>query len=127
MTQVTIEKVFTKVKETKFGEKLSVGLKIKESSVEDLNGAAVQVNDRYLNGWFNKDYKFPYKEGDEVDIIITTRGDWLDFQLPEVAAMKKGGDPTIGPRVTKLEKQMAQVLAKLAVDAGEEPDDPDDY
>lgn len=127
MSKVTLEKVFTKVKETKFGPKLSVGLKVKEASVEDINGIKVQVNDRYINGWFKQDYVFPHKEGEEIEILLTTRGEYLDFTLPEIAAQKRGGDPSLGPRVAKLEKQISEIIAHLKIEEEEILEDPNDF
>lgn len=127
--QVTLEKVFKSVKETKFGPKLSVGLKIKETTAQDINGDSVTINDRYINGWFKQDFNFEHEAGDVIDILLTTRNEYLDFTLPEVAAQRKGGDPSLGPRVAKLEKQVAELIAHLAIEEEEEADalDPDNF
>lgn len=104
MTQVTLTRVVSNVKETKFGKKLSVGLKIKESTVRDINGSDVAVNDRFINGWFNEDFKFEPKEGDVIDILIATRGEYLDFKLPGVGKPPVADTSALVDRIIKLEQ-----------------------
>jgi len=109
MNKVTLEKVFTKVKETKFGPKLSVGLKIKEATVTDVDGVEVQVNDRYLNAWLKEDAVFPHKEGDVIEIAVKQRGEWLDFSLGAF----KGGTSSDGPRLAAIEARLSKIEARL--------------
>lgn len=103
MSKVTINKVFQSEKETKFGLKVSVGLKIDEDTVTDINGEDVEIKDRYINGWFPKGYDFPFQEGDVVNVLVAVRGDYLDFKLPDNAT---SGEMSITKRVLRLEKQM---------------------
>ena len=110
MNKVTLEKVFTKVKETKFGPKLSVGLKIKEATVTDVDGVEVQVNDRYLNAWLKEDAVFPHKEGDVIEIAVKQRGEWLDFSLGAF----KGGTSSDGPRLAAIEARLSKLEAQMA-------------
>ena len=101
--QVTLTRVSKNVKETKFGNKLSVGLKIKETEVTDINGTKVAVNDRFLNGWFNEDFKFEPQEGDVIDILITTRDNYIDFKLPGVGKPPAPDMSAIVERIARLE------------------------
>ena len=116
MNTVTITKVSSNVKETKFGPKLSVGLKIKELVVQDINGEAVNVGDRYLNAWFPKDHVFKYKEGDKIDIIVKQRGEWLDFMTKEQAEKSKTG---VGDILKDHESRIQKLEAALAEKRGE--------
>lgn len=66
--KLTITKIFRKEKETKFGKKVSVGIKTKEYG-----------EDRYLNGW-EDDHNQHWKEGMEVNAEVKTNGDFLNFK-----------------------------------------------
>tara|TARA_R100001086_G_C11848217_1_gene261010 strand:+ start:2259 stop:2627 length:369 start_codon:yes stop_codon:yes gene_type:complete len=121
--KVTLTKVYTNVKETKYGEKLSVGLKIAEKQVNDIDGNSIDVNDRYINAWFPKDTEFAYSEGDTIDIRVKQRGEYLDFQL--VDGLPKPG-AALEARVAKLEKQMAELTGGEVVDEDKQ-EDPDDF
>lgn len=101
--KVTLTRVVSNVKETKFGKKLSVGLKIKETAIQDINGTTIAVNDRFINGWFNEDFKFEHKEGDVVEILIATRGDYLDFKIPGVGKPPAPDMGSLIDRIVKLE------------------------
>ena len=107
MSKVTIKKVFSNIKETKFGPKMSIGLKVEETTVSDINGEDIEIKDRFINSWFPKDFTFPFQEGDIVNVLITSRGDYLDFKLPENAT---SGDMSITSRVLRLETQMKGLL-----------------
>lgn len=98
---VTLKKVFTSVKTTKFGDKLSVGLKIEEPTVTDINGQPITVGDKYLNAWFDKNFIFPHTEGEKVDILITTRGEYIDFKLPGIG---KPPAPDLGSIIDRIKK-----------------------
>lgn len=130
--KVTLNKVFTSVKETKYGEKLSVGLKINEKQVNDIDGNTVDVNDRYINAWFPKDTRFPYNEGDTIDIRVKQRGDYLDFQLindmpkPGQAAVSDTRISNLESRVAKLEEIIANTPA-VSDPTETVPDDPDNF
>lgn len=108
MSKVTITKVFQSEKETKFGPKVSVGLKIEEPNVTDLNGESVDIKDRYINGWFPKGYEFPFQEGDIVNVIVTERGEYLDFKIPEGSTL---GEGSITARVLKLERLVKTLMS----------------
>ena len=119
MSKVTIKKVFQAEKETKFGMKVSVGLKIEEETVTDVNGETVEVKDRYINGWFPKGYEFPFQEGDIVNILIAERDVYLDFKIPDGST---SGDMSITSRVLKLEKQMKGLLGETKDTSDKEPE-----
>lgn len=123
MTQVTLKKVFSNVKPTKFGDKLSVGLKIEEATIVDINGQTITVGDKYLNAWFDKGFIFPHKEGEQVDLLITTRGEYIDFKLPGIGKPPAPDTSALVDRITKLE------AAVFGPKTAPEPDiaDPDDY
>lgn len=131
MAHVTIARVVNSIKTTKFGDKLSVGLKIKETEVVDINGTKVPVNDRFLNAWFNPEYKFEPKEGDVVDILVSQRGDYLDFKLPGVGKPPAPDMSAIIERIAKLEAVVYREQAGLVTvsDPADEPEavDPDNY
>jgi hypothetical protein len=115
--KVTLTKVFTGVKETKYGEKLSVGLKIAEKTVNDIDGNTVEVNDRYINAWFPKNTHFPYSEGDTVDIRVKQRGDYLDFQLiDKLEETNTSGNKNLEDRIFKLEDRISAIEDQLACD-----------
>ena len=116
MITVTIDKVFKNKKTTKFGEKLSVGLKIKETTVKDINGEDVTIGDRYLNAWFPADYDFTPQAGDTIDILVKQRGEWLDFSTKEQAANSKSGQ---ADRLTALEARVRKLEEAAALDRGE--------
>jgi len=134
MSKVTLKKVFQSEKETKFGMKVSVGLKIEEETVTDINGEDVEVKDRYINGWFPKGYDFPFQEGDVVNVLVAVRGDYLDFKIPDNAT---SGEMSITKRVLRLEKQMKDLTegksekkeTEPTMDGEKEVDvaDPDDF
>lgn len=111
--KVTLKKVFANVKPTKFGDKLSVGLKIEEPVVTDIDGNSVTIGDKYLNAWFKQDFTFPHKEGDVVEILIKQRGEYLDFMLPGVGKAPTVDNGSLIERISKLEGEMKVVLAHL--------------
>lgn len=119
--KVTLEKVFKNVKETKFGPKLSVGLKIRESKVTDIEGKEVIVGDRYLNAWFKPDFNFAHDVGDSIDILIKQRGEWLDFSIPKPGE-NTGALADLAARVARLEAHCG-----LTTTEPEPPSDPDDF
>ncbi len=108
--KVTLEKVFANVKENKFGPKLSVGLKVREPMVLDINGNEHSTEGRYINAWFDKDFIFPHKEGDVVDLLIVERNGYLDFKLPGVG---KPPTPDMGSFIERLATVEGQVSAIL--------------
>ena len=118
--KVTLKKVFTNIKTTKFGEKLSVGLKIEENEVQDINGDTIQVNDRYINCWLPKESTFPYSEGDVVNILVKQRGDFLDFKLADSPQYKPG----VKQDNSDLERRVKALEDKVFA---EEVSDPDDF
>lgn len=65
--KLTITKIFRKEKETKYGPKVSVGIKTAE------------YGDKYLNGW-EDDHNKHWQEGMEVNAEIKTNGDFLNFK-----------------------------------------------
>lgn len=107
MSKITIKKVFSNIKDTKHGPKTSIGLKVEEEIVTDINGEEIKLGERFINGWFPKDFTFPFQEGDIVNILMTTRDEYVNFKLPESST---SGDMTITSRVLRLEAQMKQVL-----------------
>jgi hypothetical protein len=120
MSTVTIEKVFSKVKETKRGEALSVGLKLREEFVEDINGEKINVKDKWVNAFFPKDFDFPFKDGDTADLLIVQDGEYINFKIPGV-----GKAPT--PDIASLVKRV-QRLEEVVFDGGieDEPQEPQD-
>lgn len=126
--QVTLEKVFANVKENKFGPKLSVGLKVKESTVTDINGTVHNVEGKYINAWFDKDYTFPHKEGDVIDIMIVERNGYLDFKLPGVGKPPTPDTGALIDRIVKLENAVFGAQeAKKEQESQPEAVDPEDF
>lgn len=115
--KVTLTQVLSKAKETKYGMKQSVGIKIQEETVLDINGETVEVNDRYLNGWFKEGYEPPFTIGDTIDIVVKQRGEWLDFSLP------KAGESDNSTRILELEAEVGRLRKLLAAyeETEEEP------
>ena len=123
--KVTLDKVFKSVKETKFGEKLSVGIKIKEATVHDINGDEVTVGDRYINAWMPKDAQFNYEAGQVINIQVKQRGDYLDFKMVDGQQPSTPSTSGLEERVKRLEEA---VFKDEPVDS--EPEtapDPDDF
>lgn len=125
---VTITKVYSNVKTTKFGEKLSVGLKVQEQTVTDINGDSHTVGDRYINAWFPKDFVFPFREGDKAELLIKERNGYLDFAIPGVGKAPAPDVSSLVERIKKLESAVFGDSAKPAEVAPEpEVADPDDF
>jgi hypothetical protein len=103
MTKVTIDKVFTKQIETKRGPRLSVGLKVKDATVQDIDGESVAVTDRWINGFFDAGFTVPFKEGDEVELLIVQKDQYLNFTLPGVGKAPAPDTAKLLERIKKLE------------------------
>ena len=104
MTKVTIDKVFTKQIETQRGARLSVGLKIKEGSVKDINGQDITVNDRWINGFFDPKFTVPFKQGDSAEILIIEKdGKYLNFSIPGVGKPPAHDMSLLIDRIKRLE------------------------
>lgn len=126
MTKVTLTKVFTGIKETKFGNKMNVGLKIQEDKIKDINGQDIVVGDRYVNGWFKEDFTFPYSEGDVVDLLVVVKGEYLNFSLPGVGKPPAEDTSILKARIKELEAEIAALNNPLG-SQDEEMEDPDGY
>lgn len=120
--KVTLEKVFKNVKETKFGPKLSVGLKIRESKVTDIEGKEVIIGDRYLNAWFKPDFVFNHDVGDTIEILVKQRGEWLDFTLPKPGE-NAGALAELAARVAALEAHCGITRTEPEPEPASDPDD----
>lgn len=86
MTQVTLKKVWVGVKETKFGEKEQVAIQTTDHG------------DKYLSTFKVTPEMKQWKAGDSVEINITQKGDFLNFDTGAPSA-----ESLLGDRVTKLE------------------------
>ena len=133
MTKVTIDKVFSDAKETKFGKRTQLSIKVKESTVKDINGVDIKVDGKYIRGFFPEGFVAPFKDGEQAEILVLQKGEFLNFSLPGVG---KPPAPDVGvllERIATLEGQMKVVLNHLQLKAvkTEEPEvdsvDPDDF
>ena len=76
METVTLTKVFRKKVETKYGEKMSVGILTKEHG------------DTWINGFKHDDNK-GWKIGDTVNIEIVKNGEYTNFKNPNTKLTEK--------------------------------------
>lgn len=121
MTKVTIDKVFTKQIETQRGARLSVGLKVKDSSIKDINDKDIAVNDRWINGFFDTNFVVPFKQGDTVELLIIEKdGKYLNFSIPGVG---KPPAPDMGLLIDRIKKLEDAVFGARGTDTEtEEPE-----
>lgn len=121
MTKVTIDKVFTKQIETQRGARLSVGLKVKDSSIKDINDKDIAVNDRWINGFFDTSFVVPFKQGDTVELLIIEKdGKYLNFSIPGVG---KPPAPDMGLLIDRIKKLEDAVFGARGTDTEtEEPE-----
>lgn len=121
---VTIKGIYRDEKETKYGKKDQVALKVEENEVIDQDGTSIQVGDRYIRGLFapGQSGTEEWENGDQVNIRIAQSGDFLNFKMAD------GDQPTqktpLVDRVKRLED--AVFNQKEAEAKVEEPVDPTD-
>lgn len=107
MAVVTIEKIFKKMIETKYGERENIGLKVVEGVIQDINGDDVAVAERWLNGFRDKNHETDkWVEGMKVKILINekeytkkdgTKARAINFKLPEGQSSIIETPPADGP------------------------------
>lgn len=91
--KVILEKVFTSDKETKIGMRKSVGLKVKNTTLELTDGTKIDNSDgKWINCMF-KPGKYPslesWSEGMEVDIdIVKTDKGYINFEPKDEILMR---------------------------------------
>lgn len=124
MSKVTIEKVFSDEKETKFGKRTQLSIKVKESTVKDINGTDVSVAGKYIRGFFPQGFIAPFKEGDETEILLVQKGEFLNFNIPGVGKPPAPDTSNLVDRIAKLE---AAVFGGTVVPEPEEAVDPDNF
>lgn len=109
--QVTIDGINREIKTTQYGEKQRVGLKILETSVIDLNGTTIPVNERWLNGMLKPtgNGTESWKKGDQVNIKIVQKGEYLNF-----SPVFDGAAPTHSPSSSGLEAQVAEIARRVS-------------
>jgi len=111
MEKIKITKIFRGKQETKFGEKDKIGLKTE------------QYGDKWVSSFQTKGTE-NWKEGDEVEVFIEKKGDYVNFTL----APKVGGTDLSGveARLKKLEDKVFGVVAESRQEITTEVD-PDDF
>ena len=107
---VTIDGINREVKTTQYGDKQRVGLKILETSVIDLNGTTIPVNDRWLNGMLKPtgNGTEAWKKGDQVNIKIVQKGDYLNF-----TPIFDGATPSAGNSPSALQAQVDDLSRRV--------------
>lgn len=106
MSKVTIDKVFNDAKETKFGPRAQLSIKIKESVVKDINEQDVEIGGNYIRGFFPAGFIAPFKQGDVVDLLIIKKGEYLNFTIPGVGKPPTPDLQNIVERIKKLEDKV---------------------
>ena len=90
MRKVILTKVYRGKQQTKFGEKDKIGVKFEE------------FKDRWLTS-FKVMGTENWKEGDEVTLVVTKNGDWLNFHPPTLAEIAMSRIDELKKRVEALE------------------------
>lgn len=99
--KVTISAINRTQKQTQYGVKEQVGMKIEESTITDVNGASINVADRWLNS-FNTKGTENWDNGMSVNIdVIEKDGKYLNFK---VGSASSAPSPELESRVAKLEE-----------------------
>jgi hypothetical protein len=132
--QVTIDGINREEKETQYGMKQRIGLKIVESKVFDINGTEIPVNDRWFNGMvaLTNNGTESWKKGDKVNIAITQKeGKYLNFKVvrdesaPTPAHTSQSNDAVVADiyaRLATVESQLKSLLPAEVI-----PDPTDDF
>lgn len=105
--KVTISRIVRGDKDTKFGTKNSVGLKIQETTISDVNGNEVEVNDRWLNCLYDLNRQNgteAWNDGDSVDIDVTVNGEYLNFRPSSADSVRASNN--LEERVKKIEEHL---------------------
>lgn len=114
---VTIDGINREEKETQYGMKQRVGLKLVEQKVFDINGTEVQVNDRWLNGMLSlgNNGTENWKKGDKVNIAITEKeGKYLNFKVVRDDSAPKSSSSSSNDSVLKdIQDRLAAVESQL--------------
>jgi hypothetical protein len=85
MSKVTLEAVNRSQKETAYGIKTQIGIKISETSIKDVNGNDIIVADRWLNTFTTKGTE-SWDKGMSVNIdVIEKDGKYLNFKPGQAA------------------------------------------
>lgn len=129
---VTITNIYTDIKEGKYGPSQQISLKIAESTAEDINGDKVSTAGKYIRGFFKPDFVFPYKQGEQGDILIVQKGEYLNFTLPGVGKAPAPDANALINRIKKIEERLDKldggvVTVDEGVDIPAEAVDPDDF
>lgn len=98
---VTISKINRGVKETKYGNKRSVGIQIAEDTVKDINGNNVSIGGRWLNCLYDEkkdNGSENWDSGQQVEVQIKVNGEYLNF------SPVSGQEADLLGRVKKLEE-----------------------
>lgn len=114
---VTIDGINREMKTTQYGEKQRVGIKIVETSVIDLNGTTIAVNDRWLNGMLKPSGNGTedWKKGDQVNIKIVQKGDYLNFSpVFDGAAPSPRQGSSLDAEVADLKRRVAAIETSLS-------------
>lgn len=132
MAIVTIDGINREEKETQYGMKQRIGLKIVESKVFDINGTEIAVNDRWFNGMvaLTNNGTEHWKKGDKVNIAITQKeGKYLNFKVVRddsaPAPVAQTNDAVIADiyaRLATVESQLKSLLPAEVI-----PDPTDDF
>lgn len=118
MAKVTIDAINRTQKETKYGLKDQVGIKIVEATTTDVSGNTVNINDRWLNT-FQAQGTEKWSKGDVVSIdLIEKDGKYLNFKPSSADSMAV---TDLELRVKRLEEKVfGDVASKVATPEVEE-------
>lgn len=105
---VTIDGINREEKETQYGVKSRVGLKIVESEVFDVNGTKIEVQDRWFNGMLSPTNNGTenWSKGDKVNIAIKEKeGKYLNFTVVRDGStpVKSTSNPDLSDILRRLE------------------------
>lgn len=128
---VTIDGINREEKETQYGMKQRIGLKVLESKVFDINGTEIAVNDRWFNGMVSltNNGTESWKKGDKVNIAITQKeGKYLNFKVVRdesgaVSQPTQSNDSVISDIQSRLATIEAQIKSLLPAEVVPDPTD----
>lgn len=117
---VTLDGVSRNTKDTQYGPKEQLGIKVVESKVFDINGLEITVSDRWLNTYNTKGTE-GWDKGMKVNVLITEKdGKYLNFKPADAGAQPPS---ELEVRVKRLEDK----VFGTGVESKEEIAEPDDF